>query len=567
MTEPSFTDFETALDKAADPIFRGGKTGYQWGPVDKLLKEELNLDGQIRCKKATGSGRAANVLTESNDKIIELYVIFIGPHYSRAAFLPAAADRIKRFPNVRTVAVADHVDGRWRVRAIIEREGVGLAEEIRGSFPAVTEADVHEIKADFEAAEAEGLAVQPPAVPAVDPDEFASAMLDYHVELDGLANLPEHFVQFAAARGVVLDATTAIDLLASTLSSQLVLFAGPSGTGKSTYARLIQQFFAADVERAPTFEAQRQWLSPDDLVGYYSVLGDQFATTPDTQKLIDLHEASIAPLLGSSSEIAGPPVLLVEEINLSAPEGYLAPIVHGLSGVSTPFLYWSLHSRATGAVDQASVLTLPETAMIGPYPRVLGTINVDATAHAPARKVAARSCVVLLEPQMLTKQGLSTLVGAAIEPDSSNETGPAAAFLGDPLAALKGLKGTETDVVAAALLAITPLLGGALVSRRDAIRCLAYMAYFRCLAPDLMSGEQVLRLAAENAILHCVLPTVDADHFVSALQVLEATALCEAASDDDIIGGLLATRVEKLLEIATSGLGIAAAIDYWAALS
>ena len=271
MPEPALTPFEQELDQAADPIFTGKKTGYAWGPVDVILKAELKLS-TVRCKKSRGSGRGANVLTESNDKDYELYVIFIGPNYSRKAFVRAAENRVKRFPNVRTVAIADKPSGgQWRVRSIVERKGVGLAEQISSSFPAVTPSDVHYVEASpaqLEEGGSEGTAA--PAVPTVDPDDFASAMLSHKAELTGLEQLPTRFIQFAGEAGVVVDMTTAVDVLASVLASQFVLFAGPSGTGKSTLARQLQHFFS-DEDKAQIVEARRQWLSPEDLVGYYSL--------------------------------------------------------------------------------------------------------------------------------------------------------------------------------------------------------------------------------------------------------------------------------------------------------
>lgn len=566
--EPDYTDFEKRLDETADPIYKAGRTGYAWTPVDELLAAELKLPGVTRCKKATGSGRAANVLTESNDKSIDLYLVFIGPNYSRDAFITAADDRIRRFPNVRTVAVADHAGSRWRVRSIVERAGIGLAKQIQGSFPAVEDEDIIEVKADLDEEEAaDASSQQPPAVPAVDPEIFESAMDAYDTRLEGLSGLVAQFRQFATESGVVLDEASATDLLAAILSSQLLLFAGPSGTGKSVSARLLQDFFAREDERAQIFEARRQWLSPDDLVGYYSVLGDQFATTPDTPKLIKLHDGSVAAIDGSGGTVDGPPIIVVEEINLSPPEGYLSPVIHGLSTVRTPFFEWDLHSRTAGAVDEASRLTLPKTAMIGPYPRVLGTINVDSTAHAPARKVAARGCVLLLEPEPLTQSDLTALAAIPEEGESGIPAGVAAPFLGDPLTALDDLDEENESKLQVAFLAIAGHLGGALVSRRDALRSLAYMAYFVRLRGDGAPDDDVVRLAAENAILHCVLPTVDADHFAGALQALTESGLMAAPASTDEIGGVLGTRAERLLEMTTTGLGFAEAVDFWSALS
>ena len=177
--------------------------------------------------------------------------------------------------------------------------------------------------------------------------------------------------------------------------------------------------------------------------------------------------------------------MLVEEINLSAPEGYLAPVIHGLSGVHTPFLEWHLHSKDSGAEDETAMLTLPETAMIGPYPRVLGTINVDANAHAPARKVAARSCVVLLEPESLSVEAVADIVAATVSEEAEPDSGVASSFLGDPLTALGALDPEALKALSETLLSVAQPLGGGAISRRDVLRCLAYMAYFLRLAGNV----------------------------------------------------------------------------------
>ena len=272
MAEPAFTPFEKQLDAVANPIYKAGRTGYAWDPVDEILRPVVGTE-KTRCKKATDSGRAANVLTESNDKDIDLYLVFIGPDYSRERFLKAAEDRIKRFPNVRTIAMADraHGTGKWRVRSLLERRGVGLAEHIAPHFPAVKPSDIHYIDADFDALDSISTgATDVPTV--VDPEDFREAMSEVEAELDGLDKLPRRFVDHAKRAGVVVGLSDATDLLAAVLSSQFVLFAGPSGTGKSTLARQLQSFFA-DSDKARTVDARRQWLSPEDLAGYYSVLG------------------------------------------------------------------------------------------------------------------------------------------------------------------------------------------------------------------------------------------------------------------------------------------------------
>jgi hypothetical protein len=296
------------------------------------------------------------------------------------------------------------------------------------------------------------------------------------------------------------------------------------------------------------------------------VLADQFATTPDTEKLIEAHEASVASVLEDRAS-AGPPILLIEEINLSPPEGYLAPVIHGFSSISTPSLAWHLHSRAYGAVDPGSVIKLPETLLLGPYPRVLGTINVDSTAHAPARKVAARACVLLLEPQALDDAELVALT--TVPSASRSSEGVWSRYLGSPLRALESLDSAVASRLRAAVLTMAGKLGeSTLISRRDALRSLAYMAYYVRLNSDGAPDPEIVELAAENAVLHFVLPTLDPDHFSSTLNALSTADLAEAAVGSDALGGLLKPRVERLSELAsTSGLGFADALDFWSALS
>jgi hypothetical protein len=556
MPDPEVTHLEQQISDAADAIVAAGKTGYNWGRVDELLQGSLAV-GTTRCKKANSSGRAANVLTESNDKPIDLYVVFVTQNYTIKSFIPAATNRIERFPNVKTVAVADRTSGTWRVRAILEREGVGLAERIKDSFPAVGE-DVHLVETDFGPSDEPASAWTGAAtVPIVDEDEFVSAMDAWTAELDDAANLPKALVEFAENRGILIDPAQAIDCLAAILSSQLLLFVGPSGTGKSTVARVLSEFFAPK-ERRFEIDALRQWLTPDDMVGYYSALSKRYVPTPDTPTIIAMHETSVAAVSKEGTGQTGPPILLVEEMNLSAPEGYLAPVFHALSRTSQPYVRWPLHSGGTEAIDEASVVALPETAMIGPYPRILGTINVDASSQAPARKVAARSCVLMFEPVEITKAELGALA-SALSGSEGDDDPLGAKYLGDPLIAMKALDSAGMEALQTSFIEMIERVPGLPVSRRDATRSLAYMAYYL-----LLSGgdpePSLLRIAAENAFLHCVLPTIDDDRFVPTLQALSAAG--QTAPE-----GLLGQRITRLAAVSAAEEGLGGPADFWSAMS
>jgi energy-coupling factor transporter ATP-binding protein EcfA2 len=570
--EPALTPFEQEFSDTADAIYERGGTGYQWSEIDELLRDEL---GEIttRCKRAGGSGRAANVLTESNDKPVDLYVVFIGPNYDRTRFIKAAEDRIRRFPGVKTVAVADKKpdEDTWRVRSIVERDGVGLAPSLRQHFPAVTDDHVHVVEAELKGDELpEGVE----DVPAVDAEQFITAMARHRAAMTDLLSLPPELMKLASSSGVSLDYTNAVDALAATLSSQFVLFAGPSGTGKSTLARLLSRFFAP-TDRWAIVEARRQWLGPEDLFGYFSVMADYFASTPDTETIVRLHESSVAFMDDTSR--ASPPIVLVEEVNLSSIEGYLAPFVHGLSSPSAASIVWPLHSKATGAVDADRFLRLPREALIGPFPRLFGTINVDATALAPARKVAARASVLLLEPQdVVSPEVIVDLADAREDPDEVAEAGIAAAYLGDPRSALNAMDESPVLELSTALASAFGALSTEqpiTVSRRDKLRCLLYGSYIVALVDaDRLSEPptgNVTQLAAENAILHCVLPTLAVERFALAVNNLlsGSYALFDPAESESVLGGLLKSRLLRLQEATASALVFGVTVDFWSALS
>jgi energy-coupling factor transporter ATP-binding protein EcfA2 len=570
--EPGFTPFENEFSDTAEAIYRRGGTGYQWSEVDQLLREELG-DLRTRCKRADGSGRAANVLTESNDKEIDLYMVFIGPNYERSSFIKVAEDRIRRFPRVKTVAVADKRpdEEKWRVRSLVERSGIGRAASLRRHFPAVTDEDVHVVEAEFDADElAEGVE----DVPAVDVEQFAMAMAAHTVPVTELSLLPADLIALASESAVSLDYTTAVDALAATLSSQFVLFAGPSGTGKSTLARLLARFFAPR-ERWAIVEARRQWLGPEDLFGYFSVMADYFASTPDTETIVRLHESSVA--LMEDPVHASPPILVVEEINLSSIEGYLAPFMHGFSTPSAAWIGWQLHSKATGAVDADRFLRLPRIALLGPFLRCFGTINVDATALAPARKVAARASVMLLEPQdAVTPEAIAGLADTQEHPDHVADDGIAASYIGNPRSALDAMDEAPVLDLSIALASTFDALSPDQpmpVSRRDMLRCMLYGSYLLALidpdrVPVALTGR-LTQVAAENAVLHCVLPTLPLERFAVAVNTLlqGSYALLEPPDSETVLGGLLKSRLHRLQEATESALGFGDTVDFWSALS
>lgn len=372
-----------------------------------------------------------------------------------------------------------------------------------------------------------------------------------------LSQTAEKFQQYLSHRGLVFDAHIQADLLSAVFSSQLVLFAGPSGTGKSTAASALATFFAPPNRRS-VIKVERLWESPSDVVGSYSTFANRFVPRPGLEQL---RRAIAEPAPQAPS-----PFVIIEEANLSAMEGYLNPIMHELSEPAVERVAWQLHSMdGPQTVMGNDSLTVEPILYLGPWPRFLGTINVDHTAPAPAHKVCGRACVVLLEPpeDSASSEGVDALWSDPF-PDEDESAPPG--VLHDPRTTLgmlrdgEGLASLSTSLDGVLQDLRDAIHGGNPVGKRDEHRCLLFMAWFAEIAPAVpgidIPGGSVLRVAAENAVLHFVLPGLSADQFSSAV-----TQFSSAGS-----GSLLNRRCKNLADHEEVG-SFGVPVDFWESLT
>lgn len=361
-----------------------------------------------------------------------------------------------------------------------------------------------------------------------------------------LAQTPQQLRDFLDQRGLVYDPGTQVDMLACALGAQFLLFAGPSGTGKSTAARALSEFFTPR-SRQGTIDTRPAWTSSEDVVGQFSVFTDSYVKGPATEMLHTLHAGST------------PPVLTVEEANLSAMEAYLGPIITTASSIAFEKIIWPLHKENSSG-------TFPNDIELGPWPRIFGTVNVDSTAEAPAPKVSGRACVLLLEPPDADMAIDST---DAINPSQGNAPGepPGSVLLGDPRRAwgsylVSGTTSRFTDALKPLVEILSESAGRGLnvVSPRDIQRCVTYMSWHAPLAEAAVNARLLKASSdvesAENSVLHFVLPGLSAEQFGRAI-----TPLLDAATP----GGLLARRLERLTAGGEHLFGVHP--DFWSSLS
>lgn len=460
----------------------------------------------------------------------------------------------------------DPLPGRDALAAFIARDHDWESEPSRHELHAVAEQYLGLTAAEFDAITADttlgvpllgepewtpaSIAESELGPPLVAPEALDTAPAEV-ITVEEVGQLPEQFRRFLNHYGITTESEAElVDLLAATLSSQLVIMAGPSGSGKSLMASAIAAFFAPESRRC-RLESSRLLAKREEFLGYYSRLaGETFQVLEPLQMLLKV-------ALGGGET---PPVVTIEEANLSPIEGYLSPLVHGFGSLETETLTIGLHDQPNGVASQVAEQTVPRKLDLTPYPRFFATINVDAESPAPARKVVSRACVVLLETP-----NFDTALAAAdtlAHPSVGEGKGPAASLIGRPTIAFDRYGDTGSDVYQQALKERAEVLRGALgadvIAHRALQRSLMYMAWYVELhgVTQPEPGDPAVEAAADNALLHFVLPSLPASQFERAL----------AALDDDKRSGVLSARITRLRQV-TQDQQFGPPPDFWGALS
>lgn len=153
---------------------------------------------------------------------------------------------------------------------------------------------------------------------------------------------------------------------------------GLSGSGKTLLARAYGQAITGKTDghssQVCTIPVQPGWYDPTALLGYVNPLqGDSYIRTPFLEFLLS---ASAAP--------ANPFTVVLDEMNLSRPEQYLAPI---LSAMETGDAL-SLHRESEVFDGVPAEIPFPSNLVI------IGTVNMDETTHGLSDKVLDRAFAI-----------------------------------------------------------------------------------------------------------------------------------------------------------------------------
>lgn len=212
-----------------------------------------------------------------------------------------------------------------------------------------------------------------PSGPVVEPDE------PRRMKRPELGRIAEHFESIRQAGRLIFEPDMVESLHLGLWARERRHFAvltGLSGTGKTQlaneYARALTGQTGEPDGRACTIAVQPGWHDPTPMLGYVNPLGDNRYT--ETEFLRFLIRAGANP--------SQPHACVLDEMNLSHPEQYLAPI---LSAMELDDGRIELHGGAEDLDGVPSSIRYPDNLVL------IGTVNMDETTMGISDKVLDRA--------------------------------------------------------------------------------------------------------------------------------------------------------------------------------
>ncbi|MEM7786695.1 MAG: AAA family ATPase [Bacteroidota bacterium] len=226
-----------------------------------------------------------------------------------------------------------------------------------------------------------------------------------------------------AARGFVYAPWEVATYAAAVRTKPFVLLAGVTGVGKSRLPVLVAEATGA---AATVLPVRPDWTDPAETMGYTDLAGR-------------FRPGAVLRAAHAAAEDDRHHTLVLDEMNLGRPEHYLAEVLIRIEQ----------RARAPGGYETPPLLDAPDAdaawqaVRLPPTLALVGTVNVDESAHAFSRKVLDRAFVLELSAPDLRAAPEAPGPEAAPDPWPASAWAPRAVRLGE----LDGLSASEQRAV------------------------------------------------------------------------------------------------------------------------
>ncbi|MDT0632846.1 AAA family ATPase [Rubrivirga litoralis] len=193
------------------------------------------------------------------------------------------------------------------------------------------------------------------------------------------AEATERLIEALAARGFVFAPWEVAAYVTALRTKPLVLLAGVTGVGKSRLPALVAE---ATGGAAVVVPVRPDWTDPGETMGYTDLAG-RFRPG-----------AVLRAARQASSHPARFWTLVLDEMNLGRPEHYLAEVLSRVEDRRPAPGGWESAPLLTDQLDVEEAAW--QAVRLPPNLALVGTVNVDESAHAFSRKVLDRAFVIEL---------------------------------------------------------------------------------------------------------------------------------------------------------------------------
>ncbi len=267
-----------------------------------------------------------------------------------------------------------------RFRAVVQRvlhevpliDGKVLEFVIRARAGADPEALMAAVEAVRDAARTERRLPTAPAAVAEAPAAYRPGAFDR-------AAATERLVAAIEAHGFVYEPFEIAAYLTALRTKPFVLLAGPTGVGKSRLPALIAEATGGAAHLVPV---RPDWTDPAETLGYTDLAG----------------HFRPGALLRAARDAGQDPdrfhALVLDEMNLGRPEHFLAEVLSRMEARTETAAGWASPPLLTERLGQTDAVW--QSVALPPNLGLVGTVNVDESAHAFSAKVLDRAFVLTL---------------------------------------------------------------------------------------------------------------------------------------------------------------------------